>query len=444
MIRIAVKEKKSLSLANLANSLEKTLLDKIYLPTLFGVESVTSQELIDLGFSKKQIRVEDAEICLQLDASDVMPDTIALLNFQIRTSERILLGLSEFDAVDFDQLYDRTFDLPWHEWLDQKYFIEVTGYSRKSKLYGVPSCQRIIKKAIIDKLNSVYKYPKKQVPENVKKGTNRIQFAIVNDEVRMRMDTSGDGLHKRGYRPLVHEAPLKETLAAAILMISMYQRNIKNQEVLFDPFCGSGTFLIEAALMATNTAPGIKRHFIAEKYKLIGKEAFDRQREYAKLNSLLYHPERVSEFENPNNFLSLEEEKRIFGSDISEDTIEYAKKCAKRAGVEEYIQFETKDIKQIQYEELVNHLGTDRILMTTNPPYGKRLADEKEAEELEYEMRELCFDEFSNLKKGIRLSLITSNNDFEANIERKADKRRKLYNGGMQCTLFHYFKFNKK
>ncbi len=419
------------------------MLDKIYLPTLFGIESITAKELIDLGFEKSQITVDDAEVCLHLDEVSRMPDLIARLNFNIRTAERVLLGLAEFKAVTFDQLYDETFALPWQDWLDRDFFIEVNGHSRKSKLFGVPACQRIIKKAIIEKLRQEFQYGTNKVPENHRTGINRIQFSIVNDIVRMRMDTSGDGLHKRGYRPLAHEAPLKETLAAAILQIAFYQRNIKNQEVLFDPFCGSGTFLIEAALLATNTAPGIKRHFIAEKYQLIGKSAFDRQREIAKRKSLLYHPELYRSGET-NELISAKEKNRIFGSDISPETISYAKQCAERAGVADYIDFTVQDIVQLNYTDVLHKAGTERILITTNPPYGKRLGNEEEANLLESEIRKICFNKSGDLRKGMRLALITSDEDFEKTIGHSADKRRKLYNGGMRCTLFHYFRFKKR
>lgn len=144
-------------------------------------------------------------------------------------------------------------------------------------------------KALIDKLNLIYGYPNDVVPEDQKTGNYRIQFSIINNRVKIRLDTTGEPLHKRGYRPVTHEAPLRETLAAAILMVSFYKRNIKNGEVLYDPFCGSGTFLIEAALIASNTAPGIQRHFAGEDYRIIGRRAFDRVRELAKNKSLIYN-----------------------------------------------------------------------------------------------------------------------------------------------------------
>jgi len=212
----------------------QTIFNKIYLPTLLGVEALTSSELQELGYAKSQITVDDGEVTLHLDSNQDVANSIAELNFNLRTAERVLLGLAEFDADSFDQLYDKTFNLPWHEWVDYKYYLEIIGYSRKSKLHSIPTCQKILKKALIDKLNLIYGYPNGVVPEDQKTGNYRIQFSIVNNKVKIRLDTTGEPLHKRGYRPITHEAPLRETLAAAILMVSFYKRNIKNGEVLYD------------------------------------------------------------------------------------------------------------------------------------------------------------------------------------------------------------------
>ncbi|NLJ94325.1 MAG: class I SAM-dependent RNA methyltransferase [Clostridiaceae bacterium] len=433
------------------------------MPALFGIESFVSEELQTLGYSKSQIKVSDAEVCLTLKDQSEMPRAIARLNYNLRTAERVLLGLAEFSAITFDELFDQIRVLPWHQWLDQEYFIEITGYSRNSKLHSVPTCQSVIKKAIIEKLNSVHNYSKDIVPENKKKGIHRIQFSLINDKVNLRLDTSGEPLHKRGYRKKATEAPLRETLAAAILMISFYQRNIANQEILFDPLCGSGTFLIEAALIATRTAPGIQRYFSGAKKKLIGRKAFQIERKLALEKSLIYGDSsqveqeynqarqvalssQTSKHEQKRKFIRKDfllpsDEIRIFGSDISAEAISMAKENAKRANVLEYIDFSVKDINSITYQELTEKLGGDRILLVTNPPYGERLGDLKQAQLLMNKIRNISFTE-GKLRKGIRLSILTPDDETESIMPKVADKRRKLYNGGIQCTLYHYFKFD--
>ncbi|NLM20069.1 MAG: class I SAM-dependent RNA methyltransferase [Clostridiaceae bacterium] len=426
--------------------------NKIYLPTLLGVEALTSSELQDLGYAKSQITVDDGEVTLHLDSNQDAANSIAELNFNLRTAERVLLGLAEFDADNFDQLYDKTFNLPWHEWVDYKYYLEIIGYSRKSRLHSIPTCQKIIKKALTDKLDLIYGYPNGVVPEDRGMGNYRIQFSIINDKVKIRLDTSGEPLHKRGYRPVTHEAPLRETLAAAILMVSFYKRNLKNGEVLYDPFCGSGTFLIEAALIASDTAPGIQRHFAGEEYRIIGKKVFARARELAKEKSLIYNSDLLNEVQlrdlksditssQTSSYIYPGSAPRIFGSDISSDSIKLAKENAKRAGVDDLIHFEKQDIYQLKRANLLKKFSTDRILFVANPPYGERLADQEEAKNLANQLCKLCLNEKRSIARGTRLSVLTSDDYFEKIMGFKANRRRKLYNGGIRCTLFHYFNF---
>ncbi|HZJ68652.1 MAG TPA: class I SAM-dependent RNA methyltransferase [Candidatus Eisenbacteria bacterium] len=427
------------------------MLDTVNLPTLLGLEAMTSLELQNLGYKKSQITVTDGEVSLKVNPEEDIASTVAKLNFNLRTAERVLLNLGVFKAYDFDQLYDQTFDLPWQNWLDYQYFIEVVGYSRKSKLHSIPSCQGIIKKAIIDKLNLVYAYPNNIVPEDKDIGSNRIQFSLIENQLQLSLDTTGDPLHKRGYRPFSHEAPLRETLAAGILMISFYKMNLKNSEVLYDPFCGSGTFLIEAALLATNTAPGLERHFVSEKFQLIGKQAFDREREHAKTKSLIYNSDLTEELsQKPQEELAKmdiilpKKECRIFGSDISKQSIEAAQENAKRAKVSDLIDFAVRDIRDTSYQDLLSITSNDRILITANPPYGERLADREESQALEEEIRRISQNDANDIHQGIRLSLLTPDKNFEKIMGCKADRRRKLYNGGIACTLYHYFRFNRK
>lgn len=451
------------------------MFNKIYLPCLFGVESVLAQELKDMGYAQSQIEVKDALVCLHLTEAEDLADQVARLNINLRTAERVLVGLSQGLAENFDQLYELVKAIAWPQVLDPGYVIEVKGYSRQSKLNSLPACQRIIKKAIVDrmleagpgqKLKRGKKGPRGEqvrLAENPRKGINRIQFSLVKDHLQVYLETSGDPLHKRGYRPLNHAAPLRESLAAAILAISFYRKNIANREVLWDPFCGSGTFPIEAALIATRTAPGLGREFAAEKYKMIGQASFTRQRQLAREQSLLYGAGLKSVMEQPKepgqthlngaasglrrnslagrqDFLLAGQDPRIFASDISEEALAMTRDHARRAGVSDLIEVFQADIHQLNLPDLVRKFASDRILLCGNPPYGERLESPAEARAIERSLAVLCFNPSHELKPGLRLSLISSDNQLEREFGRRADRRRKLYNGGLKCTLYHYFK----
>ena len=430
------------------------MFNKIYLPCLFGVESILAQELQDLGYAKSQIEVNDAMVSLTLAPADDFADHVAYLNINLRTAERVLLGLARGRTEDFDQLYELVKGIAWTQILDPGYFIEVKGYSRKSKLHSLPACQRIIKKAIVDRMlesrpgegrdkgRRAGRGDKLKLEENPKKGINRIQFALVKDSVQIFLETSGDPLHKRGYRPISHKAPLRETLAAAILALSFYKKNIANREVLWDPFCGSGTFPIEAALVATETAPGLGRKFAAEKYQIIGQKCFVRQRKLAKDKSLLYREDfkLCEEADERHDFLLPGQRPRIFASDISEEALAMTLAHAKRAGVAKMLEIFQKDIHQAKLEELTRRFSVDRVLICGNPPYGERLDNPAAAKKIAKSLASLCFTTTHELKPGLRLSLISSDEKLEEELGRAADKRRNLYNGALKCTLYHYFK----
>ena len=392
--------------------------------TLLGVESVTAGEIERLGYERQLIKISDGQVVLQLNNHEDLKTAVARLNIGLRTAERVLVELASFTAKDFDSLYNSSYSLSWHKWIEKGIEFHVNGYSRKSVLYGIPSCQRIIKKAIVSQLSKYYGLADGQaLPEDRNLGLLRIYFSIVSDKVTIMVDTSGDGLHKRGYRPLRHEAPIKETLAAAMLILSRYEM-AGAQEAIYDPFCGSGTIPIEAALISSDTAPGLNRSFAAEQWNYIGRNCFDMARKEAlgKINKS--SPEKI----------------RIFGSDIDAKAVSLAVDNAKRAGVSEWIKFRQQDINNLANENVSQWTNYPYHLIVCNPPYGERLLDDEQAENLYRALAEFTLDENGNARKGIRLSVITPEEQFENIAGGKADKRRKLYNGMIKCTMYHYFK----
>lgn len=402
--------------------MEQTI--KLVVTTLFGIESVTAAELEQMGYDRSQIRVSDGQLVLQVPDLDQARQAVARLNIGLRTAERVLLQLADFEAGDFDALFDKTRGLPWEDWLERGLAFHVNGYSRKSALFGIPACQRIIKKAIVSRLADHYKLAADdRVPEDPALGLIRIQFGIVSDHVSLMVDTSGDGLHKRGYRPLRHEAPIKETLAAAMLFLSRYGL-AGDQEALYDPFCGSGTIPIEAALISSRTAPGLNRAFAGESWPLIGKGCFDQGRQEALDLVIRTSPETT----------------RIFGSDIDAQAVGLAIDNARRAGVSEWIRFRPQDVRLIETEALQQWTKLPYHLVVCNPPYGERLLDDQQAIELYRALSAWTLDREGNAQPGMRLSIITPDEQFEALVGGRADKRRKLYNGMIRCTMYHYFK----
>lgn len=392
----------------------------IIMTTLFGIESLAVEELMDLGYDRSQLTVTDGQIVLDAGAGAAM--AAARLNIQLRTVERVLVQLAQFKAIDFDSLFDQTRQQPWEDWLDRGVAFHINGYSRKSTLFGIPACQSLVKKAIVDRLAaSLGLAPGSHVPEDLNLGLVRIQFSIVQDIVTLMVDTSGDGLHKRGYRPLRNEAPLKETLAAALVRLSQFRPF--SDEALVDPFCGSGTIPIEAALQAFRIAPGLNRTFAGEKWSMIGADAFATARTEALDMMRREKPDTVF----------------IFGSDISPQAVALAEQNARRAGVDGLIRFRSQDIRRLSLASLTAWTGFDRHLLVCNPPYGERLLDTAAANELYAAIGSLCLTA-GHLLPGVRLSVITPEETFERLVDARADKRRKLYNGMIRCTLYHYFR----
>ncbi|MDI9460997.1 MAG: THUMP domain-containing class I SAM-dependent RNA methyltransferase [Saccharofermentanales bacterium] len=398
---------------------------QIILPVLFGIEAATVRELEKLELPAGDISVTDGQVSFRPEDESKIPNLTARFNYNCRTAERVLIGLSSFRATDFDQLYDYARQLPWEEWLDRDFALTVTGYSLKSQLFGVSAMQSVIKKAIVDRLVQIRKLsPGSRITENKSKGELVIRFAAVKDKITIMLDSSGEGLHKRGYRPLTHMAPIRETLAAAILDYMHYQKNQQQGEILLDPVCGSGTFLIEAALISAGKAPGLLRNFAGQKMGLIGSEIFREEAEFA----------RARELPLPNR-------KICFGSDISRQSVHNARLNAERAGVAQAIDFKTADLRELRNESIEARAGADRILVIANPPYGERLATPGDSAAINCALGGLVLEKNTGMnKKGWRLGIITADRNLEKQLGFRADKRRKLYNGMIMCQLFQYFK----
>ena len=402
---------------------------KIVITTLFGLESPTKEDLLERGYSKDLISVNDGVVTLEGDFLDV-----ARANMWIKHAERIFFETGEFgcgssdDAdTNFNAFFEGCRSIKWSDYIPAGWAFIVNGFSRKSKLYGIPALQKLAKKAIAESLAvSRGLGPDAIISEHEELGTVKIQFGIVNDVCRFMIDTTGDGLHKRGYRPLTHEAPIRETLASGMLTYAKYRPY--GNEALVDPFCGSGTIVIEAARAACGIAPGRDRHFAYEDLPYIGKAPYKKALEEALAN----------EDTEPMD------DCYFYGSDIDPKAIESAKRNAEAAGVGRLTKFRICDASKMTPEYLEKLTSLPRQLVITNPPYGGRLMTPEEAARI-YKLIDrnyLTKDGFC--KKGLRLSVITPENAFEEATGHKADKRVKLYNGAIVCTLSNYFRLGDK
>ncbi len=361
-------------------------------PCLFGLEGPLGNELRHMGM--QNVRPENGRVRFSGGAAE-----IARANLRSRFGERVLIELGRFPAATFDALFEGTKALPWEAFLPEDGAFPVKGYSLNSALHSVPDCQRIIKKAVVERLEQTY-----HVSWFSETGARyQIQFAIMRDEAVLYLDTTGTGLHKRGYRPAHVAAPLRETLAAACVDIAGY----RGRGDFCDPFCGSGTIAIEAALAAKNRAPGLLRAFAAEAWPLCPPEIWMAEREEA----------RAREFSG---------DYRIFASDIDPAAVDIARKNARRAGVERLIEFSVADAAKFDR-------ATDRGVIATNPPYGERLLEKRECEAL-YR----AFGAAYARSERWSLFLLSAHTEFERAFGRPADKKRKLYNGMIRCDLFQY------
>lgn len=361
-------------------------------PCLLGLEGPIADELRRLKLD--HVRAENGRVYFSGDA-----EAVARANINLRIGERVLIELGRFQALTFDELFEGTKALPWEILIPKNGAFPVKGYSLNSKLFSVSDCQKIIKKAIAQRLKGVYGL--EWFPEDGP--LYQVQFSIMKDRASLCIDTSGSGLHKRGYRPAHNAAPLKETMAAAMVTLSRY----RGREDFCDPFCGSGTIAIEAALIAKNRAPGLYRDFTAMGWPGFERKIWDEARDEAK----------GREFNG---------DYRIFASDIDPHAVALARENAARAGVDDVVRFEVADAMKFDRK-------TERGIIVTNPPYGERIMEKKEAEAL-YAGFGAAWRQTENWK----LYLLSSHTEFERTFGKTADKKRKLYNGMIKCDLFMY------
>ena len=364
--------------------------------TTFGLESIVKREAQNLGFSN--IQVEDGIVNFTGEIKD-----IPKANIRFRSADRILMVMSKFKATTFEELFQGVKNINWADFLPKDANFIISGKSLKSTLSSVPACQKITEKAIVEKLKLTYK----NINYFSKSGAlYKIKVSLLKDNVTITLDTSGTGLHKRGYRENQLAAPLKETLASALIDLSYF----KKDRILIDPTCGSGTIPIEAAMIAKNIAPGLMRNFASENWDFIDKSYWKEAKKdaYSKIDTNC-RPE-------------------IYASDIDEKAIQIAKGNAKIAGVDDCIRFEVKplnklNIKNIQYG-----------ICICNPPYAERIGILEEVEQLYKDMGKIF-----NSNKTFSTYVLTSHEGFEKLYGRKADKKRKLFNGNVKVEYYQFF-----
>jgi putative N6-adenine-specific DNA methylase len=397
---------------------------KITLPVLMGLESVLGKELENLGFPAESIHKDNALVSLDIpqDRSS-LTRAVALCNIGLRTAERVQLQIESFPAETFDELFDGVRQMDWSRWIPRGAAFVVKGYNRKSKLYANSAIQSTIKKGIVLSLQRAWGLNEDSTLEEDPSYLKlQVSYAILDDQVYLSIDTTGTGLHKRSYRLQAGLAPIKETLAYGILDLSRY--NPFSGELLYDPCCGSGTFLIEAAMEMANIMPGTKRSFAGEEWPFLDKAIFDEVRARALAEE---DPDSIGEV-------------LLAGSDIDARNIKVARENAKRAGVEKLIDFSMRDLFELDSKRIRKTYPAEKILFVANPPYGERMAQPEDVRRINQALGRLAFYPDSGFTKpGTRLSVITMA-DFEEDTGRKADKRRKLYNGMLKTTLYQYFR----
>ncbi len=361
-------------------------------PCLFGLEGLAARELQRLGL--ENVRAENGRVLFA-----GKEDSLARANINLRTGERVLLRLGAFEARSFEELFQGVLALPLEEIIPLHGQFPVKGHCLNSALHSVPDCQKIIKKAAATRLGRVYGCSR--LPET--DALYQIQFSIMKDRVEIFLDTSGAGLHKRGYRAVGNDAPLRETLAAAMVELARY----RGRETLLDPMCGSGTIPIEAALIARNRAPGLMRSFSAQKWACIPDAVWQQARTEA----------LDREFHG---------EYHIFGSDNDEKSLAIARSNAKKAGVGNLISFDLQDAAG-------RSMPAQSGILICNPPYGERMLEQRQARAL---LRRL--GAYLKNYPEWRQYIISSDESFEEFFGRRADKKRKLYNGMIRCNYYMY------
>lgn len=361
-------------------------------PCLFGLEGIAGDELRRLNLD--EVQVENGRVLFSGDES-----ALARASIGLRTGERILIRLADFPAKTFEDLFQGVYNAPLEDFIPGDGAFPVKGHCLNSQLMSVPDCQAIIKKAASRRLGE--KYGVQWLPETGAK--YQLQFSLMNDRAQLYLDTTGPGLHKRGYRAVGNDAPLRETLAAAMVLLTRY----RGREFLWDPFCGSGTIVIEAALIARNQAPGLRRRFAGESFAWSDAQVWKEAREEA----------RSREFRG---------DYRILGSDNDPKCVSLSMANARKAGVGELIRFQDGDATKLP-------LPAQEGILICNPPYGERMMEQQSAQRLYAALgRHLKFAD------GWKKYIITSEPEFEHYFGVRADKKRKLYNGMIKCDYYMY------
>lgn len=364
-------------------------------PCHFGLEAVLKKEITELGY--EILQVDDGRVLFAGDE-----EAVCRANLYLRTAERILIKIGSFPAVTFEELFQGTKELPWESYIpiDGKFWVAKAA-SVKSRLFSPSDIQSIMKKAIVERLKEVY-----HVGWFAEEGESfPLRVFIMKDTVTVGLDTTGESLHKRGYRKLTAKAPIAENLAAALIMLTPWNKN----RILVDPFCGSGTFPIEAAMMAANMAPGLSRNFLSENWE-----------------HLIPEKEWENVLEEANDLVDLSVDTDIQGYDIDDEMVTISRENAKRAGVDKLIHFQKRPVSALSHPKKYGFL-------ITNPPYGERLEERENLPELYRTLGE----RYRNLDSW-SLYLISAYDKAESDIGRKADKNRKIYNGMMKTYFYQY------
>ncbi len=376
----------------MVEDMEQNTAYQLCVPCLLGLEAPIAGELRHMRM--ENVTSENGRVYFTGGA-----EAVAKANLNLRAGERVLIEMGRFAADSFDRLFEGVRALPWERLIPKNGAFPVKGHCLNSRLLSVPDCQKIIKKAIVERLKQVYGIA--WFPEDGP--LYQVQFTIMKDCASVCVDTSGVSLHKRGYRPAHAAAPLRETLAAALVLLAGY----RGREDFADPFCGSGTIPIEAALLAKNRAPGLNRTFAASNWPDFPAALWEEAREEA----------RSREFHG---------DYRIYGSDIDPKAVALAEMNAKRAGVADCVRFSVADAAQFDRR-------TENGILVTNPPYGERLLEKRQAEALY-----AAFGAAYRRMEHWKLYLLSAHTEFERSFGRSADKKRKLYNGMLKCDLFMY------
>jgi len=363
----------------------------------FGLEAIVKRELQSLDY--ENVITDNGWMYFDAEIED-----IARTNINLRCADRVMLVMGQFEALSFEELFNKTYELPWEDWITKDGKFTVKGKSIKSKLFSVPDCQAIVKKAVSKKLCENYDVA--WLPET---GAEYTMLVSINkDIVTLSIDTTGsrEGLFKRGYREKSTVAPLKETMAAALVLLSYWNKD----RVLYDPMCGSGTIPIEAALIGRNIAPGLNRTFESQKWPSVNEEYWKKAKVEARKK------------------IDLDSKIKIYGSDISQKAIKIAEENAIEAGVDDCIEFFVKDVTMIDKPPCENGI------LITNPPYGDRIGEEIDIENIHRKLGQV-------FGKDVTWSnyIITAVDTFEKEYGKKADKKRKLFNGDIKVNYYQYF-----